>query len=44
MLGAPHNLYSPHLLTDNGLIHAELLKTFKAIFNGEVLHPMPPVK
>jgi myo-inositol-1(or 4)-monophosphatase len=44
MVGAPHYLKSPHLLADNGHIHAELLEAFHAIFRGEVLHPMPPVK
>jgi len=41
MQGAPHHLKSPHLLTDNGLIHEELLGVFAAIWRGEVAHPMP---
>jgi len=41
MDGGKHTLRSPHLLTDNGLVHEELTRTFAALFRGEVLHPMP---
>jgi myo-inositol-1(or 4)-monophosphatase len=41
MDGAPHQLKSPHVLTDNGLIHEELLGVFKALKSGEIPHPMP---
>ena len=41
MKGDPHQLKSPHLLVDNGLIHDELVGMFNRIFRGEVLHRMP---
>ena len=41
MQGGRHHLKSPHILTDNGLIHDELLQRFAAIRGGEILHPMP---
>jgi myo-inositol-1(or 4)-monophosphatase len=41
MEGAPHNLRSPHVLTDNRLIHEELIQTFAAVKRGEIRHPMP---
>jgi myo-inositol-1(or 4)-monophosphatase len=44
MDGQKHNLKSPHVLTDNGLIHQELLDTFTAIWNGDVRHPLPPLR
>src|ERR1035438_10339739 len=40
MKGAPHHLRAPHILTDNGLIHAEVLGLFGAIFRGEYPHAM----
>jgi myo-inositol-1(or 4)-monophosphatase len=43
MTGGKHYLTSPHLLTDNALIHDELLGMFGEIFGGKVLHPMPSV-
>ncbi|MES1260911.1 MAG: inositol monophosphatase family protein [Acidobacteriota bacterium] len=43
MTGGKHALTSPHLLTDNGLIHDELLGTFGEIFGGQVPHPMAAV-
>jgi myo-inositol-1(or 4)-monophosphatase len=43
MAGARHNLKSPHMATDNGLIHAELISIFGAIRGGKILHPMPAV-
>jgi myo-inositol-1(or 4)-monophosphatase len=41
MKGAPHDLRGPHILTDNGLIHDEVLGLFAAIFRGEHPHAMP---
>jgi fructose-1,6-bisphosphatase/inositol monophosphatase family enzyme len=43
MAGGPHHLRSPHMLTDNGLLHDELISIFGAIRGGEVLHAMPAV-
>ena len=44
MNGGPHHLKSAHMLTDNALIHEELIGVFGAIWNGEVRHPMPPLR
>jgi 3'-phosphoadenosine 5'-phosphosulfate (PAPS) 3'-phosphatase len=41
MKGAPHHLRASHILTDNALIHAEVLGLFSAIFRGEYPHAMP---
>jgi myo-inositol-1(or 4)-monophosphatase len=41
MLGAPLDLYGPHLLVDNGLIHDEMLNLFKEIFAGRYRFEMP---
>ena len=43
MRGAPHTLKSAHLLTDNGLIHEEILEMFGEIFSGRYPHPMPEI-
>ena len=43
MKGARHHLRSPHVLTDNRLVHEELLRLFGRISGGEVLHAMPAV-
>ena len=43
MTNGRHFLNSPHLLTDNGHIHDELVEMFGALFRGEVLHAMPAV-
>jgi myo-inositol-1(or 4)-monophosphatase len=43
MQGGRHHLKSPHILTDNRLIHDELIGRFAAIKGGEILHPMPMV-
>ncbi len=40
MRGNPHQIRSPHRLTDNGLIHDEVLAVFDQIWRGETLHPM----
>lgn len=41
MLGAPHQLKSPHIQTNNGLIHNELITLFSRIFRGEYGHTLP---
>jgi myo-inositol-1(or 4)-monophosphatase len=43
MKGAKHHLKSSHLLTDNGLIHQELVEVFALLWRGEVPHAMPSV-
>jgi myo-inositol-1(or 4)-monophosphatase len=44
MLGQPHKIGpSAHLLTDNGLIHDQILELFAETFRGEMRHPMPRV-
>ena len=40
MEGGPTSLRGPHLLTDNGLIHEEMLAVFGEIFRGEYRYPM----
>lgn len=44
MTGAPHHLRAPHILTDNGRIHEEVVGVFNAIFRGEHSRPMPAVQ
>jgi myo-inositol-1(or 4)-monophosphatase len=41
MDGAPHHLKSPHVLTDNRLIHDELVRVFAAVRKHGVTRPMP---
>jgi myo-inositol-1(or 4)-monophosphatase len=43
MRGAPHNVRSPHLLVDNGLIHEEIVGVFGEIFAGHYRHAMPEI-
>jgi myo-inositol-1(or 4)-monophosphatase len=43
MKGGPHSLKGPHLLTDNGAIHAETLALFGEIFEGRFRAPMPVI-
>lgn len=43
MRGKAHHLRAPHLLTDNGRIHDELLEVFAQLWDGKTLHPQPPV-
>ena len=43
MAGAMHHLKSPHMVTDNGLIHDELISIFGVIRGGQILHAMPAV-
>ena len=41
MHGAPTNVYGPHLLADNGHIHAEILEMFNGVFQGRYRHTLP---
>lgn len=41
MTGEPADLYGPHLLVDNGLIHDEMLSLFREIFAGRYAFQMP---
>jgi myo-inositol-1(or 4)-monophosphatase len=41
MEGGRHRLTSPHLLTDNGVLHSELVAIFASLWNGDVRHPLP---
>jgi myo-inositol-1(or 4)-monophosphatase len=43
MKGGPVSLRGPHLLADNGAIHAEMLGLFAEIFRGEYRNPMPEI-
>jgi myo-inositol-1(or 4)-monophosphatase len=43
MNGAAHQLKSPHLLVDNGIIHQEILEIFGEIFRGQYRFPMPAI-
>jgi myo-inositol-1(or 4)-monophosphatase len=43
MQGGPADLRGPHLLADNGLIHASLLELFEKIFRGEYAYQMPRI-
>jgi myo-inositol-1(or 4)-monophosphatase len=41
MRGAPMHLDNPHLLTDNALIHREMVDLFGEVFAGRFRYPMP---
>jgi myo-inositol-1(or 4)-monophosphatase len=41
MRGGPRELTKPHLMADNGAIHAELLEVFEQVFRGEHRHAIP---
>jgi len=44
MDGGPHNVNSsPHLLTDNGLLHDQVLELFGEVFRGQYRVPIPPL-
>jgi len=38
------NLRGPHLLTDNGLVHQQILDLFGEIFRGEYRYPIPVIR
>ena len=44
MKGEPTNLRGPHLLTDNGLVHQQILDLFGEIFRGEYRYPIPVIR
>lgn len=41
--GQPLNLRGPHILADNGLLHAEILEVIGDIFAGNFRVPLPPL-
>jgi len=43
MKGAPHRLTSAAILTDNGLVHDEVLALFSEIFCSKFRQPMPVI-
>ena len=43
MTGKPFDLYGEHIVADNSLIHAEMIETFRQIFEGNVVYPMPEI-
>jgi myo-inositol-1(or 4)-monophosphatase len=43
MKGGPHKLTGPHLLTDNGAVHQEILDLFGEIFRGQFRFPVPVI-
>ncbi len=43
MRGEPLDIRGPNLLTDNGLIHDELLTLFAEVFENRPRFPLPPV-
>jgi myo-inositol-1(or 4)-monophosphatase len=44
MKGGPASLRGPHVLADNGVLHAEIVDLFAEIFRGEYRHPMPEIR
>jgi myo-inositol-1(or 4)-monophosphatase len=44
MNGAAHCLKSPHILTDNGLVHDQVVTLFSEIFRGEYRFPLPVIQ
>ncbi|HYA16648.1 MAG TPA: inositol monophosphatase family protein [Bryobacteraceae bacterium] len=44
MKGQPHRLTGPHILTDNGLIHGEIVSLFEEIFRGRYRYAMPSIR
>ncbi|HLJ47283.1 MAG TPA: inositol monophosphatase family protein [Bryobacteraceae bacterium] len=44
MHGGPVRVRGPHLLTDNGAVHRELLEIFGEVFEGQYRFPMPEIK
>ena len=41
MFGSPFDLFDPHLLADNGLVHDETVALFADIFAGKYRHTLP---
>jgi myo-inositol-1(or 4)-monophosphatase len=43
MLGQAHQFHSPHLLVDNGHIHAQMVEIFAEVFQGRYRVPLPMI-
>lgn len=43
MNGGPVSLRGPHILTDNGRVHSEVLQMFREIFAGTLRSPLPEI-
>ena len=43
MRGAPHHMKSPHIVADNGRIHADMVELFGDIFEGKLRYPLPEI-
>jgi myo-inositol-1(or 4)-monophosphatase len=43
MHGKPHNFDSPHLLADNGHLHAQIVEIFGEVFDGRYRVPLPVI-
>jgi len=43
MCGRPHNFSSPHLLADNGHLHAQIVEIFGEVFAGRYRVPLPVI-
>jgi len=43
MTGRPHDFASPHLLADNGCLHAQILEIFAEVFAGHYRVPLPVI-
>jgi 3'-phosphoadenosine 5'-phosphosulfate (PAPS) 3'-phosphatase len=43
MRGGAFHLGSPHVLADNGLVHAETVELFDEIFGGRYRTPLPEI-
>jgi myo-inositol-1(or 4)-monophosphatase len=41
MRGGPRSVQVPHLVADNGAIHAQLLEIFEQVFRGDYRHTLP---
>jgi myo-inositol-1(or 4)-monophosphatase len=44
MRGGPVGLRNPHLLADNGTVHAAMLGVFDDVFHGKYRYPIPVIK
>jgi myo-inositol-1(or 4)-monophosphatase len=44
MRGQPLDLRAPHILVDNGIVHAEVEELFAEIFSGKYRTPLPEVR
>ena len=44
MKGGPVSVRGPHLLADNGLVHAQIVELFGEIFRGQYRFPIPEIR